>query len=204
MKALIVDYGMGNLHSVRRALEECGADAVISDDPESCGEADCILLPGVGAFADGMAALASAGWDVALRRAAAEGFPLLGICLGMQLLADRGHEGGETAGLGIIPGEVRRLEPVSPNERVPHVGWNEVSYLAADDVFAGIPCSSDFYFVHSYHFVPLHPQHAIAVTPYCASFVSALRCGNVWGTQFHPEKSSVSGLRLLKNFLGVS
>jgi glutamine amidotransferase len=203
-KILIVDYGMGNLGSVRRALEECGVDAIISNDPSDCAHADHIVLPGVGAFADGMDALTDGGWVDILRTTSQEDkIPLLGICLGMQLLADKGFEGGETVGLGLIHGEVSRLVADSLETRIPHVGWNEVHHGGAHPLFRGILSGTDFYFVHSYHFLPDNIEDALASTPYCGSFVSAVARGNVCGTQFHPEKSSRAGFQLLQNFLAL-
>ena len=203
-KTLIVDYGLGNICSVKRTFEECGADVVISDDPALCGQVDHIVLPGVGAFADGMAALTNGGWVNALRTATLENrIPLLGICLGMQLLADKGFEGGETDGLSLIPGEVRRLVADAPRTRIPHVGWNEVLHGGTHPLLAGIPSGMDFYFVHSYHFVPDNAADALATTPYCGSFVSAIARGIVCGTQFHPEKSSRAGFQLIRNFLAL-
>lgn len=203
-KTLIVDYGMGNLCSVKRALEECGAEAIISDDPADCGRVDHIVLPGVGSFTDGMAALTSGGWVNALRYSAQENkTPLLGICLGMQLLADKGFEGGTTAGLGLIPGEVIRLVTDTPETRIPHVGWNEVNHLVKHPLFAGIDTGTDFYFVHSYHFVACNAKEILTLTPYCGSFVSAVARENIYGTQFHPEKSSRPGFQLLRNFLAL-
>jgi glutamine amidotransferase len=206
MNAVIVDYGMGNLGSVRRALEECGASPLVSADPADVAAASCVVVPGVGAFADGMEHLESRGLAGAVRKAAGEGTPVLGICLGMQLLADRGFEGGETRGLGLIAGEVRRLVPDAPGTRIPHVGWNEVSPRgeAAEGLFGGIPDRSDFYFVHSYAFRPARERDVAAVTPYCGSFVSAVASGNVFGVQFHPEKSSKRGFALLRNFLRLA
>ena len=201
-KTLIIDYGLGNLGSVKRAFEECGADPFISDNPSDCALADHIVLPGVGAFADGMAALTDGGWVEALRSATREDkIPLLGICLGMQLLADKGFEGGETAGLGLIPGEVIHLTSDAPETRIPHVGWNEVHHDGKHPLFAGIPTGSDFYFVHSYRFVPINIENVLASSPYCGTFVSAVASSNVFGTQFHPEKSSRAGFRFIKNFL---
>ena len=206
MNPVIVDYGMGNLGSVRRSLEECGARPVVSSDPAVAAGASCLILPGVGAFADGMEHLESRGLAAAVRKAAAEGTPVLGICLGMQLLAERGFEGGETRGLGLIPGEVRRLVADAPGTRIPHVGWNEVSPRGGispppPSLFEGIPDRSDFYFVHSYAFRPAREADVAAVTSYCGGFVSAVASGNVFGVQFHPEKSSKRGFSLLKNFL---
>lgn len=203
-KALIVDYGMGNLGSVKRAFEECGANVVISADPADCVMADHIILPGVGAFADGMAALTDGGWVDVLRAVTQEDkVPLLGICLGMQLLADKGFEGRETLGLGLVPGEVTRLAADLPETRIPHVGWNEVHHRGDHPLFSGIPMGTDFYFVHSFHFVPGSAEDILAATPYCGSFVSAVMRGTVFGTQFHPEKSSRAGFQLLRNFLAL-
>lgn len=199
---LIVDYGMSNLGSVKRAFEECGANVFVSDTPSDCCQADNIVLPGVGAFADGMAALTAGGWVEALRSAALEDkIPLLGVCLGMHLLADKGFEGGETSGLGLIPGEVRRLLADSPETRIPHVGWNEVHHRSTNQLFAGITAGADFYFVHSYHFVPVNAGDVLASTPYCGTFASVVGRGSVYGAQFHPEKSSRFGFQLIRNFL---
>lgn len=204
MNVLVIDYGMGNLASVRRAFEECGATVEVSDDPLRLADADRIVLPGVGAFADGMATLDAAGWPAALRAALENPqVRLLGICLGMQLLADVGHEGGETRGLGLLAGEVRRFEP-RQNERIPHVGWNNVMPAAENALLNEIPAGTDFYFVHSYHFRVAEPETVLATTPYCGEFVSVVGRGNVFGTQFHPEKSSAAGFRLIRNFLAAS
>lgn len=205
MRVLIIDYGMGNLGSVSRALEQFGVNPCISDNPADLETADRIILPGVGAFPDGMRHLTEAGWLKPLRETVLnENIPLLGICLGMQLLADRGFEGTEIEGLGLLPGEVRRLEPTVPSERVPHVGWNDViQWHAGQELLADIPDRTDFYFVHSYHFIPANPEHVAAMTPYCGMIVSAVANGPVFGTQFHPEKSSKYGLRLLENFLKI-
>lgn len=202
MTVLVVNYGMGNLGSVLRALEECGASAFVSDDPTDLAEASAIVLPGVGSFADGMANLHAGGWVDTLTSAVLEdGVPVLGICLGMQLFADFGEEGGRTPGLGWIPGEVIRLTPDTPETRIPHVGWNEVNCQEEAALFENIPPETDFYFVHSYHFRPTNPDHAIATTPYCGGFVSAAGRDRIAGVQFHPEKSSRMGFQLLRNFL---
>lgn len=201
MTVLIVDYGMGNIASARRAIEECGGRAVVSDDPKSVGAADRIVVPGVGAFGHAMARLRDRGWVDVLRSAVhQDGLPLLGICLGMQLLADESDEGVKTRGLGLIPGRVERIVPDDPAERVPHVGWNEVRHQGAR-LFDGIPSGADFYFVHSYRFVPAGEGAILAVTPYAGETVSAVGLGRVAGVQFHPEKSSRAGFRLLQNFL---
>jgi glutamine amidotransferase len=159
----------------------------------------------VGAFADGMNQLQQQGWVNPLKDAVLnQQIPLLGICLGMQLLADYGYEGARTPGLGLLPGEVRYLERQEPTERIPHVGWNEVNQQQPEhELFQGIPDRADFYFVHSYHFIPANQEHVLATTPYCGTIVSAVSSGLIFGTQFHPEKSSKNGLRLLQNFLKI-
>ena len=202
MTVLIIDYGMSNLGSVRRAFEECGADVTISDDPADLDQAERIVLPGVGAFADGMAHLNAAGWPEQLRQTLANpDIHLLGICLGMQLLATKGFESGETPGLDLIPGEVVRFNPGESGDRIPHVGWNEVHIGGTHPLTAGIKNGTDFYFVHSYHFRALDESHAMASTPYCGGFTSIISSGTVMGTQFHPEKSSRPGFQIIRNFL---
>lgn len=200
--ALIIDYGMGNLQSVKRAFEECGARAFISDNPKEVKSATHIVLPGVGSFCDGMKNLEKAGWPDALRHETRENeIPLLGICLGMQLLADKGNEGGETFGLGLIPGDVRKFKPDGRDIRIPHMGWNEIYPIDREPLFYEISGGTDFYFVHSYHFEPVDVKHAIAKTPYCGNFTSAVRKKNVSGVQFHPEKSHKAGFQVIRNFL---
>lgn len=205
MRVLIVDYGMGNLGSVSRAVERFGVEPWISSDPNDINKAERMILPGVGAFADGMSQLHQQGWVNPLKAAVLnQKIPILGICLGMQLLADYGYEGTKTAGLGLIPGEVRHLERTDPTERIPHVGWNEViQKQSTHALFNDIPDRADFYFVHSYHFIPANQDHVIATTPYCGTMVSAVSDGLIFGTQFHPEKSSKTGLQLLQNFLKI-
>lgn len=203
MSVLIIDYGMGNLASVRRALEECGASVFISNNPLEIKDAERLVLPGVGAFHDAMMRLQEKGWVSAIREAVLhDSIPLLGICLGMQLLAESGTEGGETSGLGLVPGRVIRLEPRN-SDRIPHVGWNEVNFSKSHSLFDGIQSGADFYFVHSYHFLPTDSACILATTPYCGEFVSVVGKGNAFGTQFHPEKSAKTGFRLIKNFLQI-
>lgn len=204
MKVLVINYGMGNLASVRRAFEESGADVTVSGDPTALADAERIILPGVGAFADGMTHLQAAGWPDRLRESLQNPkVRLLGICLGMQLLAEEGMEGGNSRGLGLIPGRVVRLEPTAGNERIPHVGWNEIRSKRQDVLLRDIADDTDFYFVHSFHFIPRDEPDAIATTPYCGQFVSVVGRENVFGVQFHPEKSSKAGARLLRNFLAA-
>jgi glutamine amidotransferase len=202
----IVDYGMCNLDSVRRAFEELGAKAFVTDDPAGLERADRIVLPGVGAFPDAMRNLRARGLDDALAKQVLDGgAPFLGVCLGMQLLATVGHEVEETAGLRWFDADVVRFTPSTPDERVPHIGWNEVDVTASDSpLFAGIPPRADFYFVHSFHVVCRRSDDVVATTPYCGGFTSAIARANVFATQFHPEKSQAHGLRLLRNFLELS
>ena len=204
MKVAIVNYGMGNLGSVRRAFEDLDVQAVIAEHPAALFEANRIVLPGVGAFSEGMARLRARGWVDALQRLVRdEGRPLLGICLGMQMLASAGDEGGHNPGLGLIDGEVLRLDTLGCTLRVPHVGWNELGFTDGEPLFAHIPQQSDFYFVHSYAFRARQQDNVIATTAYGVPVVAAVRSGRVFGTQFHPEKSSKAGRQLLRNFLDV-
>lgn len=200
-RVTIVDYGICNIDSVRRAVEELGATPVIADEPRALGGATRIILPGVGAFPDGMRNLRERRLLEPLREAVVvSGVPTLGICLGMQLLATKGFEVAEVDGLGWIPGEVRRLKP-SNGERVPHIGWNELTVERESPLLDGVPSGKDFYFVHSYHFAPATETDVIGTTPYCGRFVAAVQRGNVFGVQFHLEKSQRAGFQVLHNFL---
>jgi glutamine amidotransferase len=200
----VVDYGMGNLDSVARAVEECGGRAVVTDREDEIGRATHVILPGVGAFGDGIRCLRQRGLDEILRaQVLSTGVPFLGICLGMQMLATRGREGGEVAGLGWVDGEVRRLQPAGGDTRIPHIGWSEVVPTGPSPLFAGIEPGRDFYFVHSYHLVCHDPADVVACTPYCGGFVSAIARGSIHGVQFHPEKSQRVGFALLRNFLAL-
>lgn len=206
MKVAIIDYGMGNLGSVRRALEQLGAEADIADDPAQLDNADRIILPGVGSFADGMRHLQRDGWSEALLRLAGEGRPLLGICLGMQLLASAGSEHGEHAGLGLVPGRVVHLDTMGCQERIPHVGWNDIRVCPREGnpaaaLFDGIGDGTDFYFVHSFAFQAEQAGDVLAQVQYGIPVTAAVGRGRVMGTQFHPEKSSRAGFRILQNFL---
>lgn len=193
---------MSNLGSISRAVEECGGDFVISDDPKTLASVSKVILPGVGAFGDGMRNLKRGGWiDGFQEYIVGKKLPILGICLGMQLLADEGSEGGKNQGLGLISGIVDKLKPKNKNERLPHVGWNEVYSKRPDVLLSGVPDGTDFYFVHSFHFVTSREEDVLATTPYCGGFVSVVNKENIYGTQFHPEKSSRMGFQILKNFL---
>ncbi|MDZ4826254.1 MAG: imidazole glycerol phosphate synthase subunit HisH [Actinomycetota bacterium] len=203
-RVAIVDYGLCNLDSVRRAFETLGAQAFVTDLPSDLEYADRIVLPGVGAFPDAMRNLRGRGLDDALgMQVLEEGAPFLGVCLGMQLMADLGHEVEDTKGLAWLSSQVTRLVPTATDRRVPHIGWNEVRPARESPLFAGIPPSADFYFVHSFHVACAHDEDVLATTPYCGGFASAVQRDNVFGVQFHPEKSQQYGLRLLKNFLSV-
>ena len=194
----IVDYRMGNLRSVEKGFEAAGVpDVTITDDAAAVARADAIVVPGVGAFRDAAANLRESGlWDVLVDRAAA-GVPLLGICLGMQLLVTVGLEDGEWAGLGLVPGVCDRLPA---GVKIPHMGWNTVDFPKPSPLFDGVDEGAAFYFVHSYRVVPDDPAAASCITEYGVPFVSALEVDNVYGVQFHPEKSSAIGLRVLANF----
>lgn len=206
MKIHIVDYGMGNIASVVRAFERLGCSVSASASPNDIKLADKLVLPGVGSFTQAMVNLNLLGLSDEIRSATLdEGTPLLGICLGMQLLADLGYEGaGEhgTPGLGIIPGTIRRLTPES-GERIPHVGWNRVDVLPnrQSNYLKGIESGCDFYFVHSYFFDVTNHDQVLATTPYCNQFASVVGKRLVLGCQFHPEKSSKIGQSLLRNFV---
>lgn len=202
MKVCIIDYGMGNLGSVRRALIELGVDPIIGTDPAELSNADRIILPGVGSFSDAMSNLVQGGWVDEIRRQVLDlEKPFLGICLGMQLLASRGCEHGDTEGLNLIPGEIVTLNSLGCDLRVPHVGWNQIETRNDHKLFAGIPDGTDFYFVHSFAFKPKGEGSVLAITDYGAPIVAAVGRGNVLGAQYHPEKSAKAGFRQLKNFL---
>lgn len=204
METAIIDYGMGNLLSVQRAFEKCGSDAVIIDNPLELRDVERIVLPGVGAFPDAMDNLRKNGWIEELNRAVLEKeTPILGICLGMQLLADKGYEVRECDGLGYIPGEIIRFTQTQEKERIPHVGWNEILKREDSPLFDGIADGTNYYFVHSYHFRVANEENIATVTPYCGEFVSSVIKDNIVGTQFHPEKSQKAGFKLIKNFLSM-
>lgn len=199
----IVDYGMGNIRSLAVALRECGREPLVTADPQALAGASAIILPGVGSFAMGIERLHETGLvDCLTELVLGDGKPLLGICLGMHLLAEWGTEGGDQRGLGWIPGRVAALRGGDPTVRIPHMGWNEVEFTRPSALFKGVASAADFYFVHSYHLVPADPSTELARTPYAGGFVSAVGRANIFGVQFHPEKSQRLGLRVLQNFLG--
>lgn len=212
MRVGVIDYGVGNLGSVMRALDELRVAPILVRRAIDLQATDSMILPGVGNFADCARLLEAGGWVQALRDEVREsGKPLLGVCVGMQLLAScsmEGADGGSTdgiAGLGLIPGRVVHLRTLGCGLRVPHVGWNEISNSATGyGLFDGIPDGTDFYFVHSYAFVPEDVSDVLATTDYGVPVTAAVRRGRVFGTQFHPEKSSRAGFRLLRNFVDGS
>jgi imidazole glycerol-phosphate synthase subunit HisH len=195
----IIDYGMSNLRSVRHAFEYLGADARIVDSPELLKDARALVLPGDSAFGPAMQNLNALGWIEPLRAAIARGVPFLGICLGMQLLFDTSEEMGTYRGLGILPGRVLKFSPT--DGKIPQIGWNQLRVRDSSKFLAGVPDGAYAYFVHSY-FCQADDANVIAArTEYGIEYASVVEQGNVWGAQFHPEKSGDDGLRMLQNFL---
>jgi glutamine amidotransferase len=197
----ILDYDMGNLKSVSKAVEQVGATCKVTRDPKVVAKADKVILPGVGAFKDCMGNLESYGLIEPIREFIESKRPFLGICLGMQLLMDESEEGGVHRGLGVIPGKVRRFSK-ELKLKVPHMGWNSLQTKKSGQLLAGLKDSSFVYFVHSYYVEPEKPKKcAAAVTEYGLSFTSAIEQDNIFATQFHPEKSQAVGLKILENFV---
>lgn len=208
MKVGIIDYGVGNLGSIARAIEQLRSKPVLIDRAIDLHAVDALILPGVGNFTDCMQILVKGGWKDAIREEVSNYHrPLLGVCLGMQLLANVGLEGAldsttGTEGLGLIPGRVVSLKCQGCSLRVPHVGWNSIVRSDSESsLFHGIADGTDFYFVHSYVFVPEQQHVVLAQATYDIPFAASIGLGRVWGTQFHPEKSSRAGMQLLRNFL---
>lgn len=196
----IINYGAGNLHSVNKAIEFVGGKAVVSDQPEVILGADKVILPGVGAFKDGMDGLDARGLLPVVKKVAASGKPLLGICLGMQLLFDESEEQGIHRGLELFPGRV--FEFTKPGIKVPQIGWNQLQTTGADfPLLKDIPDGAYVYFNHSFYCQPKNPKHVMATTDYGSPFTSVVSRGNIHGVQFHPEKSQKVGLQILKNFV---
>ncbi len=197
---VIIDYDAGNLRSVQRACAQVGAVAVISNDPQRILAAERIIFPGVGAAGSAMRSLRRTGMDAALRQAVADGKPLLGICLGLQISLDHSEE-QDTPTLGLIPGETRRFRLDQPELKVPHMGWNAVRPVKAHPLLEGVAPEDEFYFVHAYYPVPARDANQYALTTYEEDFAAAIGQGNYFGVQFHPEKSGRFGLRLLRRFI---
>ncbi len=194
----IVDYGMGNLRSVEKAFAKLGHGASITNEPEQLAAAEKIVLPGVGAFADAIAELHRRQLAEPLKQAVQQGKPFLGICLGLQLLFDTSYEDGEHAGLGIVPGKVVRFDP--SQQKVPHMGWNQLQVRRPSPVLSGLADGIHVYFVHSYYVVPEDEEVIATTTEYGVPFTSSIWRDNLFATQFHPEKSQSDGLRILANF----
>ncbi|MDQ3804500.1 MAG: imidazole glycerol phosphate synthase subunit HisH [Acidobacteriota bacterium] len=194
---VVIDYGVGNLRSVEKAFQAAGGEAVVSADERVLRRAEKLVLPGVGAFRACMGALKERGFDELVRGRVSEGTPLLGVCVGMQMLFAESEEFGLTPGLGLLPGRVRRFPAAL---RVPQAGWNQVRWTRAHPLAEGIADQSFFYFVHSYFCEAGDAADALGETEYGLNYVSAVARANVCGVQFHPEKSQSAGLRLLKNF----
>lgn len=200
----IIDYGMGNLRSVQKAFESLGVDAHICSSPKALADAEKIVLPGVGAFRDAINELRSKGFVEPLREYAASNRPFLGICLGLQLLFDVSYEDGEYEGLGIVPGKVVRFKS-EPGLKIPHMGWNQLDIVHPNPLLADVTPGAHVYFVHSYHVVPNEEDVVATRTSYGEqSFVSMIARGNLFATQFHPEKSQRVGLNMLAAFAGIN
>ena len=195
-RVAIIDYGVGNLRSVEKAFAAAGCVALVSDRESDLRDAERLVLPGVGAFAACMGALRARGFDRLVRERVGAGTPLLGVCVGMQMLFEESEEFGVHAGLGFLRGRVRRFEA----GRIPHVGWNEVSQMTKHPLWRGIEDRSHFYFVHSYYCVADNAEDVIGETEYGINYASAVGRGRLCGVQFHPEKSQAAGLGVLRNF----
>jgi imidazole glycerol-phosphate synthase subunit HisH len=195
---VVVDYGAGNLRSVARALSAMGYEPVVTQDPSDVLTARALILPGVGAAGQIMSSLRQLELDDAIRQVIAEGKPFLGVCMGMQVLMDRSDEDGGQDCLGVFKGNVRRIEA---DLKIPHMGWNSVHQTTDHPIWKGIPDETYFYFVHSYAVRPSEDAITLATTDYGGPFPSAIGRDNVFGTQFHPEKSGATGLRIYRNFM---
>jgi glutamine amidotransferase len=202
MTIVIVNYGMGNVGSIVNMIRKLGGDAEVASDPQALATAGKLVLPGVGAFDQGMQALAEGGWIGSLKMAAGKGIPILGICLGMQLMLARSEE-GLLPGLGLVPGEVRRFPSGEGLPRVPHMGWNRIDLKKACPLFGGEEEERRYYFVHSFYVVCSELADVAAMTVHGHVFVSAFQRDNLFGVQFHPEKSHRFGMTLFKRFLEI-
>ena len=198
----VVDYGVGNRRSVEKALERVGARVALTGDHDALAAADGLVVPGVGAFVAAMTRLRAAGLDELVVARARAGTPVLGLCLGMQLLFERSDELGGDEGLGLLAGGVRALTP-GEGLKIPHIGWNEVRFTGASPLLEGLGASAAFYHVHSFAAEPEDPADVLGSGDYGGPFVSVVARGSVFGAQFHPEKSSAAGLALLRNFTSI-
>jgi glutamine amidotransferase len=195
----LIDYGIGNLRSVEKAFNAVGAQVVLTDDPNIIGAADQIVLPGVGAFGDGMAGLRGRGLVDAIRSTVTKGTPFLGICLGMQLLFETSDELGEHTGLGLLPGSVKRFPELG--QKVPQTGWNQISFKRESPLIQGLKEGDYAYFNHSYYCQPSLEEDSIAITDYGLPYASIVGRDRLYGVQFHPEKSQSVGIQILRNFV---
>jgi glutamine amidotransferase len=200
----VVDYGMGNLRSVAKALERVGATVEVTSDAETLASADGVVLPGVGAFNRCMQNLRAAGLEQPVRDAADSGKPFLGICVGMQILFESSDEFGASAGLGILPGRVRRFERTEPGMKIPHMGWNTLDVQVRTPMLRGVVDGDFVYFVHSYYVETPDSDIVATTTPYGVDFVSSVSRKALFATQFHPEKSQAVGCLLLENFARIA
>ena len=211
MKISIINYGVGNLGSVYRSFENLKTQPELISNPKEIKNSQCLILPGVGNFKKCKKILDNMDWTSYIIEAVVEKKkPILGICLGMQLLADFGYEGlvddydTPTPGLGLIHGKVKKLKSIGCKKRVPHMGWNSIENVSNSSLFKNIPNGTDFYFVHSYGFIPKCKENIFAITDYSIPITAVVGRENIWGTQFHPEKSSKAGLHFLKNFINLA
>jgi len=195
----VINYGLGNLHSVQKAISYVGGDAKVTADPDTILQADKVVLPGVGAFAEGMKGLESHALTSLIKQIAAAGRPILGICLGMQLLFETSEEQGAHSGLGVIPGKVKGFR--DPDLKIPQIGWNQLDLRDQSSLLAGFEHGSYVYFNHSYYCSPIDPAHVLATTTYGVQFAAAVQKDNIFGVQFHPEKSQRIGLKIIRNFV---
>ncbi|MGI6217799.1 MAG: imidazole glycerol phosphate synthase subunit HisH [Coriobacteriales bacterium] len=208
MAIAVIDYCKGNLRSVQKGLESVGGVAVITSDPDEVSRSEALVLPGVGAFADASDTMLQTGLMDAVRESIKRGVPFLGICLGLHLLFDYGEEGGDghSEGLGILRGYSGKLDAFTPEGqkvKIPHVGWNTVDYARDCELMHGVPDHSHFYFTHSYQCNPTDSSVVVATTTHGTEFTSAVASDNVFGVQFHPEKSSALGMKVLSNFVSI-
>jgi len=201
---IMIDYGAGNIRSVQKAFEHIGAKVTLTEEPDMVLGARKLVLPGVGAFGSGLTALRARHLDSAIIRAANQGTPLLGICLGMQFLFDQSDEMGLHDGLGLISGHVTRFNLADKGLKVPHMGWNQIESQRDHPLLNGVPDGSHAYFVHSYYCVADDDRDVIAQTEFGHPFASCVARGNIFGIQFHPEKSQLRGLQILRNFVALS
>jgi imidazole glycerol-phosphate synthase subunit HisH len=199
---VLIDAGTGNLRSVQKALESVGANVFRTDDPNKVRTGKQVVLPGVGAFGEFMSGMRMRGLEEAVKEISRRGIPLLGICVGMQALFEVGEEMGQHTGLGLLPGKVLRFAESLP-VKIPHTGWNQIEIQSTEPLFCGIDSGAYAYFNHSYYCHPENPSNVAATTTHGLTYACAVQNSNIYGVQFHPEKSQTVGLQILKNFLEI-